>query len=98
MYGPTASAPDRLWKNALYSKYSGISTLQLRIGTRSLIFSLHFSASEETAVGGNDTSVYLISESFKLTTKLHYYLDSRPAHPNNIRNISSSRGEKIKVW
>ena len=42
MCGPTASASDRLRKNALYSKYSGISTLQLRTGTRSLIFRLYF--------------------------------------------------------
>lgn len=57
--------------------------------------SLTFSASEETAVGGNDISVYLSGKALKLTAKLQYYLDSRPAHPNNIRNISSSCTEKI---
>lgn len=93
MYGPTGSVPDRLWKNVLYSKYSGISTLQLWTGTCSLMFRLHFSASEKAAVGGNDISVYLISESLKLTVEL----DSWPAHSNNIRRISSSRREKIQV-
>ena len=36
-----------------------------------------------------------VTESFELTTKLQYYLDSRPARLNNIRNLSSSYTEKI---
>lgn len=61
--------------------------------------SFTFSASEEIAVGGNDISVYLSVKALNsLQSYKLYYLDSRPAHPNNFRNISSSCTERIKVF